>query len=50
MWGRVTGQLLALTVLLYDIKLPVATEDEAVWAPEPVWSLRRRDAETPVAS
>jgi len=45
-----TGQLLAPTVLLYDIQLPVAIEDEAGWAPEPLWSLGRKDAETPVAS
>jgi hypothetical protein len=39
-----------LTVSLYDIKLPVAIEEEADWAPEPVWSLERRDGENPVAS
>ena len=45
-----TGQLLASTVLLYDIQLQVATENETVWAPEPVLSLGRRDAEPAVAS
>jgi hypothetical protein len=40
-WGRVTGQLLAMAVLLYDIKLPFATEDEYGWAPKPVWKFGR---------
>jgi len=47
---RVTGQLLALTFLLYDIKLPATTEDEVGWATEPVRSLGRKNAESPVAS
>ena len=47
---RVTGQLLALTILLYDIQLSADTEDEARWASEPVWSLGRKDAEPPAAS
>lgn len=46
----VTGQLLALTVLLCDIKLPAATEDKAGWAPQPVRYLGRKDVESPVAS
>ena len=48
--GRVTCQLFALAVLLYDIKLPVAIEKGDGWDPQPVWTLGRGDTRSPTAS
>jgi hypothetical protein len=40
---EVSGQLHVLTVLLSGKEPPISIVEEAGWAPEPVWTLWRRE-------